>query len=479
MSDFDQQIQQDRRKNRLRYSMVGSVIILCLCLYGLWLFLVKDYGFIVSPQEVQENYSISLNTGTGFFIKKTLYLFSNHASVAVASPGFVTETVAITPETASRIAVTLKPKPATLIGNTKPSQADTVWLINNDVVHTGAQLQHTLPPGEYTIAIKHKKYKTVEEKITLERDTTVNKTWELQAVKVKPVVKPVPKKTPPREEQKLPAPEKTPPPKQQKTVSHRDLGITMLRFKPQRFIMGSPPNEKGRLRNEFQLEVDFTRAIYVSRHEITQAQYAAFKPGIAPNKLPVSNVSWLDAVRFCNWLSEQEKRPVFYRISNGRVVGVNPQANGYRLLTEAEWEWLAKKARRAAATVYVWGNEERIPAKSVNIADQSVANSRVFSFKNYNDGFQGKAPVGSFKPDRIGLYDLAGNVSEWVHDLYTNMPPDLNRVAVDYLGANRGVGHIVKGGNYQTGRFAELRSAYRHIGQQSSPAIGFRIARYQ
>jgi formylglycine-generating enzyme required for sulfatase activity len=255
------------------------------------------------------------------------------------------------------------------------------------------------------------------------------------------------------------------------------LGIKMQQVKPDRFTMGSAPNEKGRQRNEFPIDVSFSRSIWISQHEITEAQYTAFDSSKANTSLPVSDITWLEAIRYCNWLSKKEGLSAFYIIQNGRVKGINDKAIGYRLLSEAEWEWLAKKALRSAPTVYTWGNAERIPKRVGNIADQSMSSSATFYFKNYSDGFKGKAPVGSFKVDRVGFYDLLGNVSEWVHDNYTNTPPTKTSV-IDYMGAARGVGHIVKGANYNSGRLAELRGSYKSVSQTSAPTIGFRIARY-
>ncbi|MDC0947767.1 SUMF1/EgtB/PvdO family nonheme iron enzyme [Gammaproteobacteria bacterium] len=257
------------------------------------------------------------------------------------------------------------------------------------------------------------------------------------------------------------------------------LGIDLLAVKPSRFVMGSPPNQKGRKRNEFQVPVNFSRGIWVSRHEITEAQYAAFDPSSASSALPVSNISWLDAAKFCNWLSEKEGLTPFYQFNNGQLSGFNAQSSGYRLPTEAEWEWLAKKAKRSVSTVYVWGNTERIPNRAGNFADTTAKGSVTFHFKNYNDGYATKSPVGSFKIDRLGLYDLAGNVSEWVNDHYTNNPPDTSVTVTDYMGASRGSGYLYKGGNYRSGRLADLRGAFRETEKTRDPTIGFRVVRYQ
>ncbi|WP_175401291.1 SUMF1/EgtB/PvdO family nonheme iron enzyme [Pseudoalteromonas sp. BMB] len=256
------------------------------------------------------------------------------------------------------------------------------------------------------------------------------------------------------------------------------IGIDMARFRMTEFSLGSPANEKGRRRNEFEIPVKFSKQAWISRHEITQAQYRNFEPAADNSSLPITNVTWNDAALFCNWLSEQEGLPPFYINRAGTVVGVNEQSKGYRLPTEAEWEWLAKRSKRANSTVFPWGSHERIPKGTGNFADESVKGSQTFYLKQYNDGFVGTAPVGSFRADRAGLFDIAGNVSEWVHDYYSSRPP-ADGVKVDYLGATSGSGHVVKGGNYQSGRLAELRAAYRELADNASETIGFRIARYQ
>ncbi|WP_044836749.1 SUMF1/EgtB/PvdO family nonheme iron enzyme [Thalassomonas viridans] len=257
------------------------------------------------------------------------------------------------------------------------------------------------------------------------------------------------------------------------------LGIELAKFNMTPFTMGSPANEKGRRRNEHQVPVSFSRPVWVSRHEITEAQFRKFSSSRSNSSSPVTDVSWNDAALYCNWLSEQEGLPPFYRVSNGRVSGFNKGSRGYRLPTEAEWEWLAKMAKRATPTVYVWGDFERIPKEAGNFADASLKGKQTFVLKKYNDSFVDKAPVGSFRSDRIGMFDLAGNVSEWVNDFYTNLPPKGNSTRTDYMGSSRGKGHVYKGGNFKTGRLSNLRASFRESSDGASDTIGFRIARYE
>lgn len=257
------------------------------------------------------------------------------------------------------------------------------------------------------------------------------------------------------------------------------LGINMLRFRGNAFSLGSPDNEQGRRRNEHQVSVDFSRQFWVSDKEITQAQYAAFnkqKPTTANH--PVTGVSWLEAAQYTNWLSEQEGLPVFYKFANGRYLGVNENSRGYRLPTEAEYEWLAKKSKRAVSTMYVWGNNETLRNNYGNFADKARKTKQLIVLDDYEDKFVDVAAVGSFKADRNGLYDLSGNVSEWAHDKYSNRLPDMTSTHTDYLGMNVGDAWVIKGGSFETGRMRELRAAFREFGTSGKPNLGFRIARY-
>ena len=256
------------------------------------------------------------------------------------------------------------------------------------------------------------------------------------------------------------------------------LGIQMARYRPTAFTMGSPVNEKGRRRNEFEIPLTFTKQILVGRHEITEAQYSVFDATKGRSKQPVTDISWDEAARYCNWLSQKEGLPPFYRIKNQRVVGSNKSSKGYRLPMEAEWEWLAKKSQRTVKTIYVWGNQSRIPTGAGNFGDASLRGKQTFVLKKYKDAYTGKAPVGSFRADRAGVYDLAGNVSEWVHDFYSHVSPSTSSPLANYTGPVGGVNHIWKGGNYTTGREAKLRASYKGTANAGSATLGFRIARY-
>ncbi|MEM0910558.1 MAG: PEGA domain-containing protein [Pseudomonadota bacterium] len=258
----------------------------------------------------------------------------------------------------------------------------------------------------------------------------------------------------------------------------QQLGIIMRPFTADAYTMGSPVNQPGRRRNEHPIKVDFSRSFTVSVHEITEAQFAAATGKSSNSKLPQTNLTWTDAARFTNWLSQQDGLPPFYTFRGNQVVGVDKASTGYRLLMEAEWEWLAKKANRQVGTTFVWGNGDRIPKDVGNFADESRKGQQPITLSDYEDGQAGVAPVGSFRADRLGLHDLAGNVSEWVHDRYTNSIPDLSFEYVDYAGPTSGELNVTKGGNFTVGKLRDLRTAYREPAGEAKDYIGFRIARY-
>jgi Uncharacterized conserved protein len=126
-------------------------------------------------------------------------------------------------------------------------------------------------------------------------------------------------------------------------------------------------------------------------------------------------------------------------------VSIDTSSKGYRLPTEAEWEFVAKLNRRASPTTFVWGDQYRIRDKQGNFADASLSGKQTFILKDYDDGFANKAPVGSFKAERGGFFDLDGNVREWVHDTYDVATSSQSGSYTDYLGPVGQGKHVVKG----------------------------------
>lgn len=258
-------------------------------------------------------------------------------------------------------------------------------------------------------------------------------------------------------------------------------GIKLKLFMPQDgFTMGAPRSEKGQRANEFQRDISLTKPFYASLFEITKSQFAKFDPKKTVDKVntPVSSVSWQEAATFCNWLSTKEKLRPFYTIANGQVTGFDMHTDGYRMLSEAEWEWLARKSGKTKQTIFTWGDEAVIPPKATNVADESAQGQVRFYVPKYTDGFSSAAPVGNFNRESSGLYDMAGNVSEWVHDVYLITPLLAHTITSNPLGQQRGETHVVKGANFRSGTLTNLRPAFREGLTAGRDDIGFRIGRY-
>ncbi|MEH6403640.1 MAG: SUMF1/EgtB/PvdO family nonheme iron enzyme [Sneathiella sp.] len=257
-------------------------------------------------------------------------------------------------------------------------------------------------------------------------------------------------------------------------------GLTMRLFRPNKVTLGAPRHEKGQRANEFIRNVQLTQHFYVSEKEVSQSQFSAFKSGSKGKSktLPVSGVSWAEAAAFCNWLSKKEGLTPFYKFVRGSYKGFNKQSNGYRLPSEAEWEWLARKAGRRTQTRFIWGDQTVIPAGAGNIADEAANGTTRFYVPNYVDGFATVAPVGSFVKDKAGLFDLFGNLSEWTHDFYSLIPPAKGASLTDPLGDQSGDKHVIKGASWSSGSLTEIRPAYRGAGNAGTKYVGFRVARY-
>jgi formylglycine-generating enzyme required for sulfatase activity len=204
----------------------------------------------------------------------------------------------------------------------------------------------------------------------------------------------------------------------------------------------------------------------IGKYDVTNAEFRQFRPnhnsgkydGLTLNddRQPAVNISWEDAQAFAKWLSRK----------TGQT---------YRLPTEAEWEYAALAGSK---TNRYWGNIPEDTCKYANVADATAKKrwSR-WTYFNCDDGFAVSAPVGSFKPNAYGLYDMLGNVWQWTEDVYNseayNRLPKNNPV---YEGS--GEYRVMRGGGWSNGPLG-VRVSHR-VGLTPAfghHALGFRLVK--
>jgi len=271
---------------------------------------------------------------------------------------------------------------------------------------------------------------------------------------------------------------------------------------PGGFTQGSPTTESGRATNELQWQSTLTRAYYVSSTEVTQGQWKAATGGTNPSCYqsttgtvcstanandagPVEFVDWYSAAAYTNWLSANDGDPATtpcytftpanweatvsnwadgdHDLNSVAVTDVSwttgPACTGYRLLTESEWEWAARGpvASGTLASAFYWG----------------AAVDTAYAWYALNADARTHT-VGTLLPNAYGLYDLSGNVREWVWDWYDNYP---TTPQTDYTGPSTGPTHVRRGGSFNNDG-TTIRSAYRIFGGSAThQSLGFRIAR--
>jgi formylglycine-generating enzyme required for sulfatase activity len=265
------------------------------------------------------------------------------------------------------------------------------------------------------------------------------------------------------------------------------------------FMMGSPPTEHGRSTAESQHRVRIPRTYAIATTEVTNEQFARFlasvpdygsgwrrataarfgdPPGFAeysrtPDSPQVA-VSWYDAARYCNWLSElaglpkdQWVYPDTIDSQHGIVLPTNYlRRTGYRLPTESEWEYAA---RAGTTTAWHFGNDQRL-LPDYGWYDGNTNRARMY-------------PVAQRKPNQWGLFDMLGNVWEWTFDRRLPYPTG-ERVTEDVedsvLQVSNGVARIRRGGSFAYEWFT-LRPAHRgdttYFPNQTRDGVGFRVAR--
>lgn len=272
-----------------------------------------------------------------------------------------------------------------------------------------------------------------------------------------------------------------------KPIYTNSIGQTLKLFYPYSFTMGASRREPGRRANEAIRTANFSKPFYLSTYETTNEQFRRFQnshnsgsvqgKSLNANKQPVNNITWEQAVKFCNWLSQQESLSLFYTINNNKVTGINPNASGYRLPSEAEWAWAARAKSKSDTLKFSWGDTLPPPNKGGNFADYNAADFLGKIVKDYDDGYAVSAPIGKFTANHKGLYDMEGNVAEWVHDYYSVYTNNSN-APTDSFGPAQGEFHVIRGASWSHGSITELRLSYRDYAKKAREDVGFRVARY-
>ena len=214
----------------------------------------------------------------------------------------------------------------------------------------------------------------------------------------------------------------------------------LIKIEGGKFIMGDVFNRKNSYKDERPAHKVMLNDFKVSKYETTVGEYYSFCKDTGRKKpskrvlgknmtmlddYPIVNVSWLDAISYCNWLSKKSGLAKAYNLKNGDLLDKSGKKTddiskvvGFRLLTEAEWEYIARN--KGEYIEFTWGNG--YPIKNgeplENIADKS-ARKKGFEWdivEDYNDKYPILAPVGSFKTNNLKIADLGGNVSEWCYD---------------------------------------------------------------
>jgi formylglycine-generating enzyme required for sulfatase activity len=265
-------------------------------------------------------------------------------------------------------------------------------------------------------------------------------------------------------------------------------GSELKLFRPnQTFSLGAPRRQPGRRANEAERNVGLERPFYLGLKEVSNMEFRRWQEhsstaiqgqSLDMNSQPVAKVSWEQAALYCNWLSRQQDLPPFYREADGIVSGFNWDSHGYRLPTEAEWAWAAKIDNAGNAKVFPW-NSNLYPPLEIedNYADQSASRLLNFTIANYNDYQPVSADISHFEPNNKGLYNMSGNVAEWVNDYY-DIRPHRGEPIMDPRGPQTGNRHVIRGASWALGSRTELRLSYRDAGTDGRLDVGFRLARY-
>ncbi len=281
-------------------------------------------------------------------------------------------------------------------------------------------------------------------------------------------------------------------------LASRSTGLPLVHIPAGEFVMGSPAAENGRTADETQHKVRLN-AFLLGKYEVTQREFeqvmgrnsAYFAPGGEGKakvvdfearmlrELPVENVSWYDALEFCNRLSALDNRPPYYAlteierrdgsISSARVAILGDR--GYRLPTEAEWEYAC---RAETTTSFSFGLTNT--GAEANVKPSMVGGGYGGPVPKFRDLAQTTAR-GSYPLNPWGIGEMHGNVAEWCWDVYAKDYYSVSPAA-NPQGPEKGPQRVVRGGSWLVPE-ENCRSASRFwlTPDDRKPHVGFRVAR--
>ncbi|MGC9195355.1 MAG: SUMF1/EgtB/PvdO family nonheme iron enzyme [Syntrophobacteraceae bacterium] len=256
----------------------------------------------------------------------------------------------------------------------------------------------------------------------------------------------------------------------QKTWKEPVTGLEFVWIQPGCYLMGSPQKEKDRSQDEGPVHQVCVDGFWMSKTEVTNAEFRAFQKdhnsgqfqghSLNGDDQPVVEVSWRDANNFCQWLT-----------------GQNGGQYHFRLPTEAEFEYAC---RAGAQTSRYWGEDSSRACVHENVADYTAQKQLgIQTIHQCDDGYATTAPVGSFRPNPFGLYDMLGNVLQWCGDVYSvDAYVELEKNNPENVDESLGQSRVIRGACWHDSP-GHARCAYRRNGLPDTKRddIGFRIVR--